>query len=676
MKISLKWLKDYVPIEPDTDGLADKLTMAGLEVESIEKIGTDSVFELEVTPNRPDCLNMLGIAREIAAITGGNFCKPKASKWGLPKNTVPVDIQDKTLCSRYIGIRIDNLVVQSAPKDIQTRLGALGIRSVNNIVDITNFSLWENGQPLHAFDYDKLAGGKIIVRRAKDGEKILAIDGNEYLLDPSILIIADAEKPVAIAGIMGGKATEVSASTKSVLLESACFDPVIIRRAVRKLALSSDSSYRFERGIYSEMVEAGAKRAVGLIKEHAKGIVSAYKDVYSQKKKKQDKPIKVSVEHLNKYLGATITSPQCRSILKKLEFNVTSQGSGVLLVVPPGFRGDIHETVDVYEEVARVIGFDQLPNNVAAVCAFNIPPSRLWQDKKDLRDAFRGVGCDEILTYSLTCQEHIRRCQMDHMDVLRIRNPLSADYDTLRPSLLPTHFPVIVNNINRGQKNLCFFEIGKIYNLNREQDVLGVIITGSQNRDWRSTEKKNLDFYDIKGVVTSALESLGIQRIHCVAIKKEGLAKGESAEIYIGDKAIGMIGRVDSNVLRDWNFKGQLVYFAEILLEPVFEKRKREVEFRSPSEYPAMIRDISLAVRQEVSFQMITDLVEAHAGEFLKGIQFIEEYVGDKISAGMRGLVFSLQFQSDSRTLTDDEVSTAVESVRNILIKDLGAVSR
>src|SRR3989338_8110711 len=275
MKISYNWLKDYVAVGADAEKLAQRLTMAGLEVEKIENINGDMVFELEITPNRPDCLNHLGIAREVSAIFNKPLKSPKIKAPQSPKIKTDITISDKNDCSRYIGTVIENVRVKETPPWIKERLTAIGIRTINSVVDITNLVLMETGQPLHAFDYDKLAGGKIIVRRAKEGEVITTIDGAERKLHSSILVIADAKKPVAIAGIMGGKDTEVTEMTKNILLESACFDPILIRRAARALGLFSDSSYRFERGVDLDGVNSGSARATDLILELAGGSVTA-----------------------------------------------------------------------------------------------------------------------------------------------------------------------------------------------------------------------------------------------------------------------------------------------------------------------------------------------------------------------------------------------------------------
>ena len=380
MKLSLHWLKDYVNVSASPDQLAHRLTMAGLEVEKISDVNGQKVFELEITPNRPDCLNIVGLAREVSVIYGKALKFPKAKKFIVPKKKSDVTIADKDLCGRYIGIVIRNVKVGASPQWLKERIESVGMRSINNIVDIANFCLMELGQPLHAFDLDKLDGHKIIVRRAKSGEALFTIDGDEPKLDPSVMVIADDKRPAAIAGIMGGKDTEVSSSTKNILLESAYFDQGAIRRAGRKLGLSSDSSYRFERGVDRDMVLGGALRAAALILELAGGSVDAYADIFPNAKKIQRKAVNVSLAGINALLGAEVSLKRCKFIMEKLGCKVSGSKSA-LKVIPPVFRGDLKAEADIAEEVARVIGFDELPFSIPSIKMSNITTASSWKCK-------------------------------------------------------------------------------------------------------------------------------------------------------------------------------------------------------------------------------------------------------------------------------------------------------
>ncbi|MCK5082327.1 MAG: phenylalanine--tRNA ligase subunit beta, partial [Candidatus Omnitrophica bacterium] len=401
MKISLNWLKDYVTLGLSPEKLAFKLTMAGLEVEKISSIGGDTIFELEITPNRPDCLNMLGMARETAAILKKPRRIPKVKKRVWPKQKCAIEIDDKQACRRYIGTLIEGVSIKRAQEKVVKYLTALGMRSINNVVDITNFCLMETGQPLHAFDYDKLIGGKIFVRRAFKGEKIVTIDDVERELDPSILVIADQKRAVAIAGIMGGKDTEVTERTKNILLESAYFDPILIRRASRKLGLSSDSSYRFERGVDYRTVEDGAARAIDLILQSAGGKITKRSDVVAARKKTTQTQIAISKDTINARIGASYTDAQYKDILKRLDFSVASSKTGELKITPPSFREDVKADEDIVEEVSRIIGYDNLPLSFPQIKVSSIPPDPKRLARQKTRGLFLAQGFNEVITYTM-----------------------------------------------------------------------------------------------------------------------------------------------------------------------------------------------------------------------------------------------------------------------------------
>ncbi|NCA96159.1 MAG: phenylalanine--tRNA ligase subunit beta, partial [Methanomicrobia archaeon] len=405
MKISVSWLKNYVSFSGSVEELATQLTMAGLEVESIEKVKGDAVLELEITPNRPDCLNLLGIAREVSAISNKKLTYPVVTKRRLPVRSCDVTIDDVKGCLRYIGVVIEGVKVGPSLKEQQHYLGSVGIRSISNIVDVTNFCMMELGQPLHAFDHDKLSGHKLIVRRARKGETIVTIDNVKRELDESILVIADQDKPVAIAGIMGGKETEVTDSTKNILLESATFDPILIRRASRKLGLSSDSSYRFERGVNIDTALMASQRACDLILQSSGGKITAYKDVRGASFKRKIKSIKVSLGDINQFLGSAITKNQCVQILKRLECVVTTKANDVLEIMPPSFRSDLRSAVDIMEELARIYGYNNIPSSLAMVRAVNIPQHDKRMKREQVRSFFVAQGFNEVVTYSMVSEK-------------------------------------------------------------------------------------------------------------------------------------------------------------------------------------------------------------------------------------------------------------------------------
>ncbi len=676
MKISLNWLKDYVNVTVAPEKLAHALTMAGLEVEKIHSVDGDTVFEIEVTPNRPDCLNMLGIAREVGAVFNKKYMPFKQSKLRFPAKKCDISILDKKGCTRYIGTVIEGVSVMETPAWIKKRITALGLRSINNIVDITNFCLLETGQPMHAFDLDKLAGRKIIVRRARKGEKIITIDGDERVLDESILIIADEQKPVAIAGVMGGKDTEVTEKTKNILLESAYFDPILIRRAARKLGLSSDSSYRFERGVDWDMVKIGAGRAVDLILESAKGKVVKYRDVVTEKRKTKVIDINITGAEINSYLGVDIKLPAVSGMLHKLDFKISKIKANGLKVTPPTFRNDVKSDKDVIEEVARIYGYENIPTALPQIKATEIPENSQRRIRNKVRECLLAQGYSEMVTYAMTNRAALAKSNLGNVEAIKIKNPLTQDQEFMRPSVLPLLLSVAATNINRGNKDFKLFEIGKIYTKNGERDTLGIIAGGVNIEDWRVTQKLVVDFYDIKGAVEAIACNLGVGSVDLQDCQDPYFDNTQAAGIYVAGEKIGVIGKIDREVLDKWDIKQNSLYFVQVDFGEFYRQAQPPRKFKVLNEYPAAVHDISLAVKDGILFRQVKDIARREGGEILTGIEFKEQYLGEKLPPGCRGVIFSLQYQSFKRTLTDEEIKFAQQKIIKALADELGAIQR
>ena len=678
MKISLNWIKDYVEVKIPPGSLADKLTMAGLEVENVSLVGGDTIFEVEVTPNRPDCLNMIGIAREISAVLNKELALPRTGKLSKADAICDIKIEDKKGCLRYIGTVVENISIQQAPKELLKRINSLGLRAINNIVDITNFCLLETGQPLHAFDYDKLAGGRIIVRRAKDGEKIVTIDDIERALDPSILVIADAEKPVAIAGIMGGKETEVTASTRNILLESAYFDPILVRKASRKLGLSSDSSYRFERGVDYPTVENCSNRALSLILKEAGGKIVKSSDIKVTGRNKAAKEIVIEKEKIDSFLGTDTSVTQCKNIFDKLGFDVKVDKQKVFTIVPPSFRGDIVQEVDIIEEVARIIGYDNLPLSMPSIKVSNISESKEIQLRKKIKQILMAQGCSETVTYTMISQKNLNDSKLSDIEKLNIVNPLSQDQEMMRPSLLPSMLSRVQFNLNRGQKDISLFEAGKIYTNKGEKETLAVIMTGVALRDWRKLKQNNVDFVDIKGIVGKVFSGTGIQD-SAVSYKISELPffAGENAQIFLRGKKIGAVGRICQEVLDAWDIKGASVVFAEVDLESFYSGSFSKKKYFPVIEYPIVTRDISLAIKKDILFDEIRNIVFNDNNDIMHNFNLIEEYLGENLPGKeYKGLVCSCKYQSKTGTLKEEEVTKVHERICQSLIDKIGAIRR
>ncbi|MFA6378838.1 MAG: phenylalanine--tRNA ligase subunit beta [Candidatus Omnitrophota bacterium] len=678
MKISLNWLKKYIHFGISAKELSHRLTLSGLEVEKEETIGTDTVFEFEITPNRPDCLSLLGIGRELSAILNKPLKKPFIKKFKLPKFASDIVIENSSDCARYIGVVLKNVKIARSPQEIKDNLSSLGIRSVNNVVDITNFCLMECGQPMHAFDYDKLSGGKIIVRRAKVGEKILAINDVEYALDPSILVIADARKAVAIAGIMGGKETEVTEKTKNVLLESAYFDPLLIRRSSRKLGLRSDASYRFERGVDMEMVEQGCWRAVGLLSDVAGAELFSFRDACKGKTKKQKAvEIVLDPQKASQFLGVDISAAQAKNILTKLECKVVLAAKGRLKVVPPSFRADIKADIDVIEELGRIMGFDQLPSRLAAINPVNMETDQKRRFKEKLSTLLVAQGYSEIISYTTLSRADLVKAKVPQAELVYNQNFLSEDQEVLRPSCLPSMLNVIARNFKNGQKNLRFFEVGKIYLPSGEKDVFVLGLTGAHAHDWRTPQARRVDFYDIKGIVENITQALKRENVFVSQVNNASLDKEESAQLLLEGKVIGFLGKIQKDILVQWDIKHQDVYFAQVLIDALCQQDAKSTSAYAPLDaYPSVVRDVSLAIKKEISYQNIKDCIKELCEPLLQKVDFVEQYLGDKIPSGQRGITISLVYQSPEKTLTDQEAEEAHQRICHKILNDFQAVKR
>ncbi|HOX54706.1 MAG TPA: phenylalanine--tRNA ligase subunit beta [Candidatus Omnitrophota bacterium] len=656
MKISFNWLKDYVQTRLRPEELADKLTMSGTEVNAISSVGDDAILEMEVTSNRSDCLSHIGIARELAASVGAKLKIPKVStKISKKHKDYSIQIQDKVGCQRYIGILIKDVQVKESPDWLKKRLESLGLRSVNNIVDITNFCLLEYGQPLHAFDFDKLLNNKIIVRRANKDEKIVTIDGTVRSLDSDILVIADSQKPVAVAGIMGGLNTEVTNNTKNVLLESAYFDPITIRKGSRKLALSSEASYRFERNVDREGVYFAALRAASLILDLAEGKIAGSLDVQTQKGKSKRK-IQLDISRLNRILETRISLTEAKSILQRLGFEVSVKKDKLEATVP-SFRQDVNVPEDLIEEISRIYGFDKIASSLPAIksSSVEIQPVRIIQEK--LRDTLIANGLNEIISYSLISREELKKCNLENLEPIETANPLSLDQEILKPTAIVGLFTAINHNLSRNIDDIKIFEISNIFADNKETPTLSLAMTGAKRKDWLRQAKDSITFFDLKGLVESLMETLRIEDYKFIAKSFPFLKDAGSSVLTIRGKEIGFLGEAQKEALERWDIKKDKIFIAQFNLEALVDFMGQEIKYKPLALYPSIKRDISFLIKQDTSCNDILQIMTKEAGTYLKDIKLIDFYYGQQIPSNFKSLTYSLEYQTTERTLKDEEIN-------------------
>jgi len=686
MKASLSWLKDYVDIKWPAEKLAAALTMSGAHVENMKKVGQDYCFEFEITSNRNDCLSIIGIAREIAAITGKKLKIPHTlnnqdtnpKKQTNSKNQFSkfqIKILDDKLCSKYTGRIITDVKVGPSPKWIQDRLTSIGVRPVNNIVDITNYVLIETGQPMHAFDFDKIKGN-VAVRKAKSKETITTIDGVNRVLEDGMLVIADDRGLIAVAGVMGGLDTEVSNDTKNILLESAHFNPASVRRTSRKLGLSSESSYRFERNVDRAMILQASNRAAIMLKKSAEGEIGTLVDVGD--KELSEKNISFDPERSNEILGIDIPMVKQKKILESLSFQVKSKKNNLFKIRVPSFRQDISQDVDISEEIARIYGYDKIPLTIPKIIGETSLVDKAGLVKKEIVNYLSSSGLDEIMTYSLISPDLLELFSPDKDRLARVSNPLSKEQELLTQTLLPGVLKAVSWNINRKNKNLKFFELGKVYKRIRnrefqEEPDLCVAITGLAEDNWLS-QKREEAFFDLKGIIVGLFEKIGIRGVKFVSTNEKSYFAQGVAIIY-KNQNIGIMGELGENILKKFDIE-QNVYALELTLSDVIEGAMLEKVFKPIPKYPSITRDISLIIGKNIPAESIIKTIREINSGLIKEITLMDAYAGKQIPQGNRAFLYRIEYRDDFRTLTDSEVEEQHKNLREILSAKLGVSFR
>jgi len=650
----------------------------------------DIVLELSLTPNRADCLGMLNVAREIAALTGGKLQFPKvddSAEGGECAKQTRVDIEAKDLCKRYVARLIKDIKIVPSPLWLQQRLMAVGVRPINNVVDVTNYIMMETGQPLHAFDYDCIKGKRIVVRRAQEAEEIVTLDGQLRKLNPEMLIIADAERAVAIAGVMGGLDSEVTAATKTILLESACFHGTSIRRTSYALGLRSEASMRFEKAVDLEQARFVADRTVQLLAEIGAGTpVDGCVDCYPVREEKQ--PIELRVKRVNQILGTEISPETMEDILKSLQIKIVEKKKEGWLLLPPTYRRDIELEVDFIEEIARLYDYEKIPTTLPEGVTTQGMRTAEQKSRIKLRKTMAAQGLMEVITYSF-----INPQQLDYLglpdghhlrETITIANPLSEEQGVMRTTLLPGLLTIVQRNINKQNKNLKLFEMGKVFyvdgyptekKLPTEKLMLAAVSTGEKEKSWAYQAEK-YDFYFLKGVVENLLEVIGYDLKEVsfeIAENLPMLHPSRSAVIKLKGREIGVLGEVHPLTLEKLGID-QKVSMLNLDIESLSCENVMHKTLVVPvTKYPAVRRDLAIVVREEVNTGAVQALIRKKAGSWLKELRLFDLYRGEQIQEGYKSLAFSLTWQASDKTLTDDEVNSLHQKIDQALQKEFGA---
>lgn len=661
MKISFNWLKEFVEVPAEPRQFKADLTNIGLNVESFAPAGDDVVFDIEVTTNRPDCLSHHGVAREVATVYRKSLGPLKlAVKESGPaaSSEISIQIADPDLCARYCGRVIQNAHVKPSPAWLTKRLEAVGMRPINNVADVTNYALMELGHPLHAFDLARLRQKKIIVRRAKTGERLRTLDGMERVLKPENLVIADAERAVALAGVMGGQDTEICAATRAVLLESAWFDPISVRRTAKAHGLHTEASHRFERGADIQMAPRALDRAAALIAELAGGeILRGTVDVYPRPGRRE--PISLRSSQILRILGTQIAGQEIERILVSLGFVVERQAEG-WRVTPPSFRLDVALDVDLIEEVARHYGYDRLPVRVRPA------PPRIERDstrEKELAVSSLLVvlGYREIVTHSMIDPQENAR--LTDRPPVRLANPLSQEASVLRSSTIPSMLRVLRWNLDRDQSDLRFFELGKTYTasaetsegLPEERRMLTLGLTGHRRAASAHDTERELDFFDLKGDLETLLGSFELSDVRFEPTRCRYYEPSLAGRFLVRNEALVLFGKLSGQLGREYKLR-QPVWLAELDFERLLGYSLRIPAFRSYPKFPAVERDFSLVVPRNVVYSRLEQILRALSLEEIREFRPVDLFSGGSIPSGHYSLLLRVTFQSETHTLTGEEI--------------------
>jgi phenylalanyl-tRNA synthetase beta chain len=642
----------------------------------------DEILELSLTPNRADCLSMLGVAYEVAAILGREVKLPETKLEPVAEKAsdyVKVVVEAPEDNPLYVAKIIKNVKIGPSPLWMQTRLMNAGIRPHNNVVDITNYILLEYGQPLHAFDYDRFGSKEILVRRAKEGEKFTTLDDVERSLTADHLVITNGTEPVALAGVMGGANSEVTSDTTTVLLEAALFNGLTVRKASKDHGLRSEASARFEKGVDPNRVRAAGDRAAYLMAKYAGGEVltgAAEVDTLTI----EPAVIPITLEKINRVLGTDLDMNQVKEIFARLQFEASVDGD-TITVTAPTRRGDIKIEEDLIEEVARLYGYDNIPKTLPVGSSTPGKLTAYQKKRRVVRQYLEGAGLYQAVTYSLTSEEKAAQYALEKREAIHLAMPMSEDRSVLRLSILPQLLEVVKYNSARQNDSLAVYETGNVFLANgtdalpEEREHLAAAITGLwTNHSWQG-EKKPVDFFVLKGILEGLFAKLGLtDKVEYVQAQVDGLHPGRTAEILLNSKRIGFVGQVHPSVQKDLDLKDTYVF--ELSLKAVLEEETDDLQYVPIPRFPSITRDIALVANKETVSDTLKEIILEAGAPLLKEANVFDLYEGDKMEEGKKSIAFSLKYADPERTLTDEEVTKVHEQVLAALKEQAGAVLR
>ena len=644
----------------------------------------DTILHLEVTPNRLDCFSILGVAREVAALTDQTVREPEISypEEGPPiTDQASISVADPDLCPRYTASLIRRVKIGPSPQWLQDELTRAGMRPINNVVDVTNYVMLEYNQPLHAFDFDKLQGHAIIVRRARPGESLITLDGIERKLNPEVLVVADAHDPVGIGGVIGGANSEIGPDTSGVLLESATFNSYNNRMTAETFRLRTEATLRFEKGLRPELAPIALRRATQLIHQVTGGqVAQGIVDVFSDRE--QPTPtIPLTLRRLKKVLGMELETEMVEQVLRSLGFSYQQEDPAAFQVTIPHWRNDINIEDDLVEEVVRIVGYDAVPTTMLATPIPHHQPAPMTELRERVKDALVSAGMEEVITYPLVSLEELQKVdQLDDANLLlKIANPLSADREYLRPTLRASLLATVTDNWRHSDGPLRLFEAGHVFrprpdDLPEELDVAAGVMAGRRWVPSWLTDESHLDFYDAKGVVEAVLDQLGIAADYQPA-DDPSFHPGRCARIVAGDNLLGVIGELHPAIRERLDLKSQPVALFELHLDELLRVLPQaERRFKPLSRFPAATRDLALVVPADVPAGKVQDVIARH--RLVEHVELFDTYTGGNIPPGTKSLAFHAYFQLQERTMTTEEINHSLQSLLHTLEREVGASLR
>ena len=677
--------EDELGIGSDKDGIIILPEDAPVGTPLKEYLGiNDTVFELEITPNRPDCLSHIGIARELAAYYGKELKYPETSinkeVQEKTSDNIKVKIEDRNLSRRYVTRILKDVTVKESPKWLKERIEAVGLRSINNIVDVSNFILMEMNHPNHVFDLDKIEGNEIIVKTANKGDVLVTLDDQERKLENGDIIIADSKKILAVGGVMGGFDSQVTDSTKNVLLEVAHFNPQNVRKTSRRLTLFSDSSYRFERGIDVENAVNVINRLANLIQEVAGGeILSGYAEQYPVPH--ENRTTGLNLERLHRFVGKVIPKKEVIKILEGLEIKVVDKGENLELTAP-SYRGDLELEQDYFEEVIRMYGFDNIENVLPKV---NINENSTLDTTK-LTDTVKNIaastGLKEVINYSFIPKDGLEKIKFTRVQgdkLIDISNPITEDFVTMRPTLLYSLIKNAKENINRNVSDIRFFEVSRTFEkaeeLAKEEIKLGIILAGEKDKTLWNPKPVPYDFYDLKGIVEEIFSKLKFKNYSIKRSTQTEFHPGRSADIFVGNECVGSFGEIHPDVLENFDLNRKSVLVGEFNIDLIKKYIRKPFTYQGPVKYPAVPRDIALVMNENVLVGDVLKTVEK-IDKKVEKVELFDIYRGLGVEPGKKSVAISVLLRDNSKTLEEKEINDIMEKILNKVKKDYMAELR